>query len=141
MSDAAAVADTEDWIAVLREEARCTSIAKAAKRISYSTTTVSEILSGKYRADPAAIRQAVEGALMSATVECPALGMEIRTNQCLEFQRRKIEQATSPHHVRLFRTCPTCPHHRAAAGEPRNPVGRPRRGTAATHGKEKPDAQ
>lgn len=110
------VPDAEpDWIAVLRAEADRTSRAKAGRRIGYKATTVSQILSGTYTARPDAIQKAVEGALMSGTLDCPVLGT-IATDQCLTFQKRPLASA-HPARVKLARTCPGCPHSRITAKE------------------------
>jgi len=95
----------------LRRVAGAEGQAKTAKRIGYSASVVSQVLKGSYRGDVSAVRQAVEGALLSGKVDCPVLG-EIRANQCLGFQRQRLA-ATNPHRVRLHRTCPTCPNSRS----------------------------
>lgn len=106
----------EPWVEVLRDEARRTSQAKAGARIGYSASVVCQVLKGSYIAgDLSAVRKAVEGALMAATVECPALGMELRTDRCIAFQRATTSRnAGTPHNARLARTCPTCPNNRFA---------------------------
>lgn len=99
-----------DWIGVLRQECQASTQARVARRIGYGASVVSQVLAGTYKGDLTAVRQAVEGALMSGRVDCPVLG-DIGTDRCLRFQRQPLA-TTSPERVRLHRTCPTCPHSR-----------------------------
>ena len=61
-----------------------------------------------------AVEQAVRGALMDGTVECPGLAQEIAGHDCLEWQKRARKlRATSPLAVRMFRACRSgCAHSR-----------------------------
>ena len=103
---------SDDWLRILRERSAEDGQRKIALLIGYSPSVVSQVLTGSYRGDSSAVRRAVEGALMAATVDCPALGQAIGTQQCLGFQRAPLA-ASGPHRVRLHRTCPTCPHNRS----------------------------
>jgi DNA-binding transcriptional regulator YdaS (Cro superfamily) len=99
------------WLEVLRERAEATGQRAVARLMGYSPSVVSQVLAGSYGGDLTAVRRAVEGAFMAGLVECPALGQEIGTQDCLRFQRMPLA-ASSPARVRLHRTCPTCPHNR-----------------------------
>lgn len=105
-------APDQDWLATLRQRAAEDGQRRVARLIGYSPSVVSQVLGGSYRGDVSAVRRAVEGALMAAHVQCPALGQEIGTQQCLAFQRAPLA-ASGPHRVRLARSCPTCPHNRS----------------------------
>jgi len=100
---------SDDWKDVLALECKRTSQSATAKRIGYSPAVVSQVLKGSYKGDESRVQQAVEGALMGLTVDCPVIG-EIPRNTCLEYQRRPFA-ATNPTRVALSRACPTCPHY------------------------------
>lgn len=99
-----------DWLAVLRVATQATSQATVAKEIGYSAAVISQVLKGSYVGNTTKVQQAVEGALMGLTVDCPAIG-ELRRDRCLEFQRQPFA-CTNPLRVQLSRTCPTCPNKR-----------------------------
>lgn len=99
-----------DWLVVLQEACTGSSQAAVAKRIGYSAAVVNQVLKGTYKGDLARVQQAVEGALMGLTVECPIVG-ELARNRCLEYQRRGFA-ATNPFRVSLAKACPTCPNRR-----------------------------
>ena len=100
----------KDWLKALRNECKRTSQRRVAQLIGYSPTTVSQVLSGTYNGDLNSIEQAVKGALMGATVECPVIG-EIPRNRCIDHQRRAGRfAATNPLRVQLHNQCPVCPH-------------------------------
>lgn len=99
-----------DWMEELRKYRDTHGGKKAAEVIGYSSTVVSQVLSGKYTGDLSAVQQKVEGALLGLSVDCPVLG-EIPRNRCLEYQRQGFA-ATNPMRVRLAQACPTCPHYK-----------------------------
>lgn len=98
------------WIDELRKYRASHGGKKTAETIGYSTTVVSQVLSGTYKGDLQAVQQKVEGALMGMSVDCPVIG-EIPRNRCLEYQRQPFS-ATNPMRVRLAKACQTCPHRR-----------------------------
>lgn len=100
---------TDDWKDILSLECKRTGQRAAGERIGYSAAVVSQVLKGTYKGDEQRVQQAVEGALMGLTVDCPVIG-EIPRNVCLEYQRREFA-ATNPMRVALSRACPTCPHY------------------------------
>lgn len=101
-----------EWIEELRTECERTSQAAAAQRIGYSAAVVNQVLRGTYRGDLARVEQAVRGALMGATVDCPVIG-EIPRNRCIDHQRRASRPAaTNPMRVQLAQACPVCPNGR-----------------------------
>lgn len=103
-----------EWVAVLRAECATSSQKEVARRIRYSQATVSQVLSGTYGGDLAAVRMAVEGGLMHAELECPVLG-PIGREQCREHQNRGFS-ATNPARVALWKACKGCPNNRRTAG-------------------------
>jgi hypothetical protein len=98
------------WLDELRKCRDTHGGRKAADTIGYSTTVVSQVLSGSYKGDMQAVRQKVEGALMGLSVECPVIG-ELPRNRCLDYQRQAFS-AANPMRVRLAQACPTCPNRR-----------------------------
>lgn len=103
---------SEDWIEALRNEAKRTSQSAAATRIGYSPAVVNTVLKGTYKGQLQNIEEAVRGAIMGATVDCPVIG-EIPRNRCIDHQRRKSTfAATNPLRVQLHRSCPVCPNGR-----------------------------
>ncbi len=107
----------QDWIEALRTACAASSQPAVAGRIGYSTAVVNAVLKGSYKGDLKRVQQAVEGALMGSTVDCPVLG-EIPRQRCVDHQRAPFT-ATNPMRVQLSRTCPTCSNNlssRTAAG-------------------------
>lgn len=99
----------DDWKDVLALACQRSTQAAVARRIGYSAGVISGVLKGTYKGDESRVQQAVEGALMGLTVECPVIG-ELPRNVCLEYQRREFA-ATNPLRVQLSRACPSCPHY------------------------------
>lgn len=106
-----------DWIEELRAEAARTTQEKAGKRIGYSSGTVNQVLKGTYPGDMRRVEEAVRGALMGATVDCPVVG-DLPRNRCIDYQRRSGSfAATNPMRVQLHRACPTCVHRKSGGAE------------------------
>lgn len=100
---------TPDWVRILAEEVDRTTQTATAKRLGYSSSVVSQTLGKSYAGDLSSVEQAVRGALMGATVECPVLG-EIGRDMCLDEQRMPAA-ATSAMRMQLWRACRAgCPH-------------------------------
>lgn len=100
-----------DWVRVLAEKCAETSQREAAVVIGYSGSMVSQLLRNSYRGNLAAVEDAVRGAWMGATVECPVMG-KIPTNACQEWRRKARKFASSNNHrVRMFRACRACPRN------------------------------
>ncbi len=98
-----------DWIIVLREACERASQSVVARKLGYSPSTINRVLRGAYAGDISRIEQAVRGALMGATVDCPIVG-EIPRHRCLANQRQPWA-ATNPTRVQLYRACRSgCPH-------------------------------
>jgi hypothetical protein len=104
------VAEPEDWLLVLAEEATRLGLNVLARRIGVSAGTLSAVLSGTYGAKPDRVREAVRGALMGVSVRCPALHQDIGREVCIRHQRAPLSTA-SPSSVRLYHACRgSCPH-------------------------------
>lgn len=102
---------TPDWIMSLQLACQTGSQKAVAAQIGYSPTVVNQVLKGVYPGDHGAVEQAVRGALMDGTVQCPVMG-ELRMDSCLQYQRQKFS-AFNHLQVRLYRACQTCPNNRS----------------------------
>ncbi len=102
---------TPDWIVTLATACQDTSQKAVAGQIGYSSTTVNQVLKGCYPGDIGAVEQAVRGALMDATVQCPVLG-EMRMDACLHQQRKPYDNSNHAQ-VQLYRACRTCKNNRS----------------------------
>jgi len=102
--------DCPDWLIALADACDHESQKAVAERIGYSAAVVNTVLKGTYGAGLAAIEQAVRGALLNETVDCPVYG-SLEGHRCLEYQRRKFA-ATNPTRVRLYRACRTCENNK-----------------------------
>lgn len=99
-----------DWVGELARLADVEGLAGAGKRVGYSPSAISVVLSGKYKGDVDRVAEMVRGALMAETVDCPVLG-EIGRDRCLTEQKEPF-RATSRHRAQLFHACKTCPNAR-----------------------------
>ena len=98
-----------DWVLALADEAQRTTGAKAASRVGYSASTISQVLSNTYRGDIRRVEEMVSGALMKAVVDCPVLG-RIGRDRCLHEQVEPF-RATSAMRAQLWHACRGgCPH-------------------------------
>jgi len=104
-----------DWIVTLAECCDAETQSAVAKRIGYSSTAVSLVLSNRYeKGDMVRFEGAVRGALMAETVICPAFGGAMGRDVCQNWQRRPFSTA-SANAVRMFQACRSgCPHSRLA---------------------------
>ncbi|WP_321532300.1 helix-turn-helix transcriptional regulator [uncultured Desulfuromonas sp.] len=105
----------DDRIQLLRDAVAQSSQGKVAKALGVSTAAVSQILNGKYGADPSAILQRVEEVYGSSRVQCPTMG-DIALGKCAETRRRPFA-ATNPHRVKQYRACSKCPNNTEASHE------------------------
>lgn len=98
------------WVHALAEACDRRTQAAVARDLGYSPAVVNRVLRAAYAGRYDTVEQAVTGALMAATVDCPVLG-ELPSHQCLEIQRRPFA-ATNAQRVRLYRACRSCPNNR-----------------------------
>lgn len=105
------------WVVVLAEACQMAGSQSAvAKRLEYSATTVSQILSKTYLGNIGRVEQMVRGALMAETVVCPMLG-DVARNVCLDWQSKPYSP-TSSHRVAMFRACRDgCPNSRISSDQ------------------------
>ena len=98
------------WLETLRQQVEQHGQKPVAKTIGYSAAVVSQVLSGKYSGDWAAVELKVRGAYLGDTVRCPVLD-ELAVNLCLEHQAQPY-RSTNRQAVMLYRACRTCPHRK-----------------------------
>lgn len=77
-----------DWMSALRAQVQRTSQSRMALKLGISPGTVSQVLSGTYRADTSRIERRVRGLLMGEVVECPVL-WDLPMHVCQDLQERK----------------------------------------------------
>jgi hypothetical protein len=110
-------ADLPDWVAELADEADRTTGAAVSRKIGYSDSLASQVISRSYRGDLGSVEAAVRGAIMGLTVECPALRGAIGRELCLRHQKQPLSTA-SPSSVKLYHACRAgCPHSRIKRSE------------------------
>lgn len=98
-----------DWIERLRDACKHESQTRIAQRLGYSSTVISQVLSGKYAGRTDLVEDRVRMVLMTPAVECPVLG-EIAGEHCSREQRRPFA-ATNPTRVAVWRACRAgCPN-------------------------------
>ena len=100
---------SRDATALLRQKCAEMNQSRVAKEIGVSSTTVSQILSGNYGADPSQVLQLVVETYGSLTVECPVIGGAIPLAEC-RVERDSTDRANHQR-VLFFRTCPSCPQN------------------------------
>lgn len=113
------MSEPTDWMAALRDQVARTSQARVAQRIGTAESTVSQVLSGTYRANPVRIARRVRGVLLGETVECP-VALEMPLDVCQGIQDRKEGQHGNPLYRRAWLCCRgrgefvnagPCPHY------------------------------
>lgn len=104
---------TPDWVIALAEACNAGTQADVGKRLGYSGSTVSLVLSNGYQlGDMTRVEQVVRGALMAEDVLCPVLNTEIGRDVCQTWQKRPFSTA-SANAVRMYQGCRSgCPHSR-----------------------------
>jgi len=125
----------DTWLAALRDEAQRTTQAQVARRIGLGESTVSQVLSGTYKAATVRIERRVRGVLMGATCACPVMG-DVSTRVCQDVQERQPGKGGTgignPQHAQAWHACRgsgrfikagACPHFNT--GGPRRPSTAP----------------
>lgn len=116
----------EPWLRELRAEVQRTSQARTAERLGISEATVSQVLSGTYKADTLRIERRVRGELLGDTVECPVM-YDVSLRVCQDMQERKASQAANPQALQCHAACRglgrfarngQCPHFNGPGSKP-----------------------
>ncbi|BAE49253.1 hypothetical protein [Paramagnetospirillum magneticum] len=107
--------DMPAWIEALARACDEASQKKVAARVGYSPATLSYVLNARYTGDLGAVEQAVKGALMAETVNCPVVG-ELACDACLVHQRAPWAPH-NPQRIAFYRACRAgCPNSRIGGG-------------------------
>ena len=101
--------DLPDWVERLaRECARSTQVS-VAQKLGRSGSLISQVLRNRYRGDMEGVEDAVRGAFMHATVDCPALGL-LPTDECQAWRKKaRGGIRTNALRVRMLNACNGCP--------------------------------
>jgi hypothetical protein len=100
----------EDRLILLREAVEhLGSQAKVGRRLGYSSTTISQVLSGDYGGKVDDFLTRVEEVFGKTEIFCPVLG-EIILPICVE-ERRKPFTTANPHRVRMYQSCRNCAYN------------------------------
>lgn len=94
----------EPWMVALRAEVQRTSQARTAARLGLSEATVSQVLSGTYKASTQRIERRVRGELLREECECPVMG-DVSLRVCQDVQERKLELISNPQHRMAWMAC------------------------------------
>lgn len=110
MSDTSHPYEGEEWLELLRAAvAEAGAMRPVAARLGCSVSSVSHLLSGSYRADPAHMARRIEETYGRRLVACPVLG-PIPITECAAHRNAPFA-ATNPVRVRLWRACQSCPNN------------------------------
>lgn len=123
---------SDSWLGALRAECDRTNQSQAATRLGVSDTTVSQVLTGNYKASTLRIERRVRGELMGEECECPVMG-DVSLRVCQDVQERSLGKGSpgigNPQHAMAWHACRgsgrftangACPHFnggRKPAGE------------------------
>ena len=100
-----------DWIVRLAQECTASTQRRVAEQLGRSAGLISQVLRKTYPGNVNAVEEAVRGAWMGSTLECPVMGT-IGSDVCLGWRRKaKTFAPTNSHRVRMYRACNNCPHN------------------------------
>ncbi|RQO63134.1 hypothetical protein DBR47_00750 [Paucibacter sp. KBW04] len=120
---------TDTWLHTLRLACERGTQAQAAQQIGVSETTVSQVLSGNYKANTLRIERRVRGELMGAECDCPVMG-DVSLRVCQDVQERQPGKSGTgignPQHAQAWHACRgsgrfikagQCPHFNGAGAK------------------------
>lgn len=94
------------WLAALRAEVKRSSQARTANRLGVSEATVSQVLSGNYRANTLRIERRVRGELLGEECDCPVLYGDLPMQVCQEIQEQPASRHfANPTHQQAWYAC------------------------------------
>lgn len=93
-----------DWLTALRAACERSSQARVAEKLGVSDTTLSQVLSGTYRASTLRIERRVRGVLLGETCQCPVM-YDPPLHLCQQVQERKFEQIANPQYAQAWLAC------------------------------------
>lgn len=105
-----------DWVEVLAAQCAASNQRRVAARLGRSAGLISQALRNNYQGDMGALEDAVRGAWMGSTIDCPAKG-PIGTDVCQGWRRLSGEFLNiNPERGRMYRACRACPRNEKEAG-------------------------
>lgn len=96
-----------DRMELLRQKCIELGQAEVGRRIGYTGSTVSQILSGKYGGNPDKVLQRVDEVFGGTMLLCPAFNEEITLGKCAEYRKRPLNPG-NPFSQHLWRACGQC---------------------------------
>ena len=127
------LSDLPAWQRALRTEVNRTSQKQVAERLGISEATVSQVLSGKYKAQTLRIERRVRGELLAETCACPVM-FDPNLRQCQEVQDApNVDKFGSPIRMQAWFACRgmgrfagkgPCPHFNGG-GKAAQPIPNP----------------
>ncbi|MEL6639738.1 MAG: hypothetical protein AAFN63_11385 [Pseudomonadota bacterium] len=110
-------ADMPEWVLRLAESCEASSQSKVAGQLGYTPGVVSQVVRNCYAGAIENVRQRVEGCLMGATLDCPALG-NLPLHQCASWRAKSRKFSGANHErVMMFRACNRCPNNAKETGK------------------------
>lgn len=96
------------WLQLLQTAVDNSSRAAVARRLEYSRTTISQVLSGTYNGGTSKIEQKIMD--VYGKVACPYLDYEISRSDCQSYCTAEAP-VQNPSRMRHWRVCQGCEHH------------------------------
>lgn len=115
-------ANLPDWVERLAMECAGSTQVAVGQKLGRSGSLISQVLRNRYQGDMDGVEDAVRGAYMHATVDCPALG-NLPTDECQAWRRKAragVRVRTNALRVRMLNACDCCPKFK---GEKTNDQG------------------
>lgn len=128
--EAAAVVDQRQWLDVLRAESQRIGQARLALRLDIAESTLSQVLSGSYKAATTRIERRVRGVLLGEEVDCRAQWGAIPMQACQALQEGPKPTLANPFRYHAWMSCRgmgrwedagPCPHFNCG-GKPAAPA-------------------
>lgn len=134
-----------NWLHALRSYCNGSTQTNAAARIGVSETTISQVLSGNYKASTQRIERRVRGELMGEQCACPVMG-DVSLRVCQDVQERQPGKPGvglgigNPQHAQAWHACRgsgrftkagACPHFNGGGNRAASPSTPPTEETTA----------
>ncbi len=108
--------DAPDWVQRLARECDASTQRAVGEKLVRSGSLISQVLNNSYLGDIDGVEDAVRGAYMDATVECPALGT-LPTDECQSWRKKaRGGVRTNALRVRMINACNSCPKFKKETG-------------------------
>lgn len=129
--EAVAARASRQWLDVLRAEAQRVGQARLALRLDIAESTLSQVLSGTYKAATTRIERRVRGVLLGEEVDCRALWGLIPMHYCQSIQEGPKPSLANPPKYHAWMSCRgmgrwdeagQCPHFNCGASKPAAPA-------------------